>query len=213
MAAYFTQGRTSIVLPKDNEAGALAALKQADREHGLTGYARSKVQSARSLDDAIGAVGWRVFRDADGVLCGILAQEPRKCFDDAENRLLDALAPFVRAGSSIVLVRHGLDEPPYLHTFDGKTRQAKKIDSGDVRLREPTFEAATEDRRAPSWAEAKKTMPAVGLRIYSMSDSYKTGQWIAHSKLGPGLVLGIVEGKKMRVLFESGERRLAQGMA
>jgi hypothetical protein len=211
--AYFAQGRTVFGLPKEHEATALAALKQADREHGLTGYARSPVQLSRSLQDAIAAIGWRVHRDAEGAISGIVAQEPRKCFEDAEIRLLDALAPFVVPGSSIVLERYGLDEPPYLHTFDGKKRSAKKIDKSDPRVRaEPSAGQAQEGAGQPAWSEAKKTMPAVGLKIYSMAESYQPGQWIAHPKLGPGLVLGVVEGNKVRVLFESGERRLAQGM-
>jgi hypothetical protein len=211
--AYFAQGRTAFALLKEHEAAALAALKQADREHGLTGYARSPVQLARSLGDAVAAIGWRVHRDAEGAISSLVAQEPRKCFDDAEIRLLDVLAPFVVAGSSLVLERYGLEEPPYLHTFDGKKRSAKKIDKSDPRVRdEPSAGHAHDGTEQPAWSEAKKTMPAVGLKIYSMADSYKQGQWIAHPKLGPGLVLGIVEGNKVRVLFESGERRLAQGM-
>src|SRR5450755_3552206 len=102
MGGYFTQGRTNFGLPRDAEAGALAALKQADKEHGLTGYARSPIQSARKLQDAVAAVGWRLHRDLAGGIDGIVAQEPRKCFEDAEIRMLDALAPFIRAGSSIV---------------------------------------------------------------------------------------------------------------
>jgi len=142
-----------------------------------------------------------------------VAQEPRKCFEDAEIRMLDALAPFIRAGSSIVLERYGLDEPPYMHTFDGTKRVPKKLEKNDPRVRdEPTYAETHEDKPLPSWSEAKKSMPPVGLRIYNMADRYKPGQWISHTKLGPGLVLGIVDGNKMRVLFESGERRLAQGM-
>jgi hypothetical protein len=217
MGAYFLQGRTSLILPRESEPLALSALKQADREHYLTGYARSPVQSARSLEDAIAAAGWHVHRDAQGTIDLIVAQEPRKCYEDAEIRLLDALAPFVKAGSSLVLHRYELDEPPYLHTFDGKARHAAALDEDDPEtkglLEEPNIQHARKDKPVPSWNDAKKSMPAVGLHIYSMADGYEEGQWIAHPKLGPGLVLGMVEDKKMRVLFESGERLLARKMA
>ncbi|HKE02170.1 MAG TPA: hypothetical protein VKE69_14225 [Planctomycetota bacterium] len=191
-------------MARAHEAAALAALKRADRDCDFGGT--DEVQQARTFELALKAAGWAVHRDADGNVDGILAEGPCR----AEAELLDALAAFVRAGSSIVLLRPG--HPPMLHTFDGKRRRDKRLHLDDPvtkdLLQAPTFEERP-STRIPIWTELKAEMPAVQ-RPYRPTDTYAKNEWVAHPKFGAGVVFG-VEGAKIRVLFEAGERVLVHG--
>jgi hypothetical protein len=180
-------------------------MKRADRDCDFAGT--DEVQSARSLEQALKAAGWSVHRDADGNIDGILAEG--KCRAEAE--LLDVLAAFVRAGSSIVLLRPG--HAPVLHTFDGKRRREKRLHADDPVTKDlvqaPVFEETRPSTRVPVWTDVKPEMPQAQ-RPYRPSDTYAQGEWVAHPKFGAGVVFR-VEGPKIRVVFEAGERVLVHG--
>jgi hypothetical protein len=199
------QGKTRIFLARAHEAAALAALKRADRDCDFSGT--DEVQSARSLEQALKAASWSVHRDADGNLDGILAASKAR----AEVELLDALAAFMRGGSSIVLQRAG--HPPTLHTFDGKRRRDKRLHANDPVTKEllegPILEEPRPSTRLPVWAAIKAEMPK-DPRAYKPLDTYAKGEWVKHPKFGAGVVFG-VEGGKIRVVFEAGERVLVHG--
>jgi hypothetical protein len=202
MSANLKQGKTKIFVARAHEAAALAALKRADRDCEFSGT--DEVQSARSFEQALRAAGWGVHRDADGNVDGIYTEG--KC--RAETELLDALASFIRAGSSIVLLRPG--HVPVMHTFDGKRRREKHLHLADPVTKDllsaPTFEESRPSTRMPLWANVKSEMPKTP-RAYRPSDVFAKGEWVAHPKFGAGVVFG-VEGGKIRVLFEAGERVL-----
>jgi hypothetical protein len=192
-------------LARAHEGAALAALKHADRDCDFSGT--DQLQTARSLELGLKAAGWSVHRDADGNVDGILAEGVCR----AEVELFDALAAFVRAGSSIVVLRPG--HPPVLHTFDGKRRRDKRLHLDDPvtkdLLQAPIFEETRPSARIPIWTNVKTEMPEAR-RAYKPADTYAKGEWVTHPKFGAGVVFG-VEGAKIRVLFEAGERVLVHG--
>ncbi len=58
-----------------------------------------------------------------------------------------------------------------------------------------------------TWEQAKHGKPASLLR-YSAAHTFKAGDWIEHPKLGAGLIVEVVEDRKVRTLFEAGEKLL-----
>lgn len=204
MGISFHQGRTRFRISPENEEPALAAL------HASDGDLAEAIQGAQSLDEALSRLGWRVYRN-EGYISGLRATDSRLRWEFA---MFDALAPHVRSGSSIVLTLD-TDPSPVIHWFDGKTRTEETVRRDDpkfdVLVEEPQYDEPAPVKAALTWSDVRTSQPNT-LKPYKPSETFVEGEWIAHVKLGPGLVVAIVEKTKVRILFEAGEKLLAQGM-
>jgi hypothetical protein len=202
----FLQGQTHFFLAKTREKAAFVALKKASKKHFLG----DEAEFGTTLDEILdGAGGIRTHRDENGNIDGILFGD--RCYSAIE--VLDALAPFVRAGSTVVLSAMGSDPGvPTRHSFDGSQREEEELEAGEdddweKLLETPSFEALEAAKPAPTWEAARASMPARP-SPYAISSVYAVGDWVEHKTLGPGLVIGLVEQTKVRILFEKGTRVL-----
>jgi len=207
MGTSFIQGRTRLRISHEKEDAALNALQDSTVDFP------GGVREAITLDEALEALGWAVQR-RNGSISGIVSKD-RKLRHGIE--MLDTLAPFVRRGSSIVLMLD-TEEAPAIHWFDGERRNEEKIRRDD-----PNFdqlmeapegaEVHSEDGPRPlTWDDLRGKMPAKP-KLYRPTETFSEGEWISHPKLGAGYVAAVVEKSKVRILFEGGEKLLAQGMA
>lgn len=207
MGISFIQGRTRLRISREKEDAALNALQDSEVDFP------AGVREAITLDEAMDALGWTVQR-RNGAVSGIVSKD-RRLRHDIE--MLNTLATFIRPGSSIVLQLDS-DETPTIHWFDGERRNEEKIRRDDLnfdQLMEPpegAEAAATESTRALSWGDLRSKMPDQR-KVYRPTETFSEGDWITHPKLGPGYVIGVVEKTKVRILFEAGEKLLAQGMS
>jgi ribosomal protein L37E len=101
-----------------------------------------------------------------------------------------------------------------------KTRVECKQCGGRHGYSPPAESAATQEGRksspvGPRGGRKKKEPviapnPSLPVRPYNQSDQYTTGDRILHPNFGEGVVQSISGPKKLRILFASGERTLAQ---
>lgn len=73
-------------------------------------------------------------------------------------------------------------------------------------------EAAREERER-SWAKAIAGKTVDQFRPFSIQDTYEEGDLLQHKKFGEGVVLRVVDVRKIEVLFKDEPRVLAHGMA
>tara|TARA_R110002072_G_scaffold534_5_gene3753 strand:+ start:10062 stop:10304 length:243 start_codon:yes stop_codon:yes gene_type:complete len=55
-----------------------------------------------------------------------------------------------------------------------------------------------------------ETIPSINPRIYDPSESYSKLDFINHKTYGTGFVVEVLDGNKIRVFFESGEKIVDQ---
>lgn len=73
-------------------------------------------------------------------------------------------------------------------------------------------QAAIEERER-SWAKAIAGKTVDQFRPFTVHDTYEEGELLQHKKFGEGVVLRVVEFRKIEVLFQDATRMLAHGMA
>ncbi len=190
---------------KDAEKAALRAIRDA---HSLAAFSVSKedLERAKTLDDLMEALGWRLLRGSDQAIRGIHYQG-----DDYlgnEEGLFEALAPYVEPGSVIDV---WYDETPKRFKFTGRTLVERRI-KPDMFEEYEEKDDAPPPSRAPVFKDVFRDAPKTR-RPYAPSQTFAPGEWLEHSKFGPGLVMKAPEPGKVRVLFADSERVLLQGRA
>ena len=199
--------RQSFQLPPEHEHDALRALVTSQLREP---FADTALASAPTLEAGLRVLGLGVQRDGRGYIVGIscLADVP----GSLEGRVFPALAPFIEEESFVDLIG-SRDEGLVRYRFDGKS-YARKV----VRLigrawekyqetlqAELAVSAHQEKKAAPTWGAL--SVPAA-MPAYDSAARFAVGEWLRHSKFGPGVVLASEDGK-VRVMFEGGERTLA----
>lgn len=203
MANALRQGTTKFTMRKDAERAALRALRDA-HEGASFSVDKDDLERAKTLDEALAAFGWRLLRSSEGNVRGIHFEG--EDYQGNEEALFDALAPYVEPASVIDL---WFDEAPKRFKFTGQTLVERRIKPDAFRDYEEEDEAPPPSR-IPDFKDALRGAPA-SRRPYAPSATFGPGEWLEHSKFGPGLVLKSGEPGKVRVLFADGERTLLQG--
>jgi hypothetical protein len=188
---------------KDAERAALRAIRDA---HSLAAFSVSKedLDRAKTLDDVMEALGWRLLRGAEGNIRGVHYEG-----DDYlgnEEGLFEALAPYVEPGSVIDV---WYDETPKRFKFTGRTLVERRI-KPDLFKEYEDEDDEPPPSRAPVFKDVYREAPKAR-RAYAPSETFSPGEWIEHAKFGPGLVMKSAEPGKVRVLFADSERVLLQG--
>lgn len=71
--------------------------------------------------------------------------------------------------------------------------------------------AAVETEERQTWAQAVHGRPAEDFTPYTLAGVYKVGELLRHKKFGDGVVLAMLEDRKMQVAFEEGPKTLVYG--
>jgi hypothetical protein len=66
--------------------------------------------------------------------------------------------------------------------------------------------------RERSWEKAVNGKAVSDFRPYRVSEVFEEGELVRHSKFGDGVVLRLLEGRKVEVLFKDDSRTLAHGL-
>ena len=197
------QGTTKFIMRKEAERAALRALRDA---HTLAAFSVSKeeLERAKTLDEAMGAMGWRLLRGGEGVVRAVRYEG-----DDYlgnEEPLFEALAPYVEPGCTVDIWH---DETPKRLKFTGRTLVERRIKPDMFKDFEDDDDAPPPSR-APEFKDVVRDAPSTR-RPYDPKTTFEPGEWLEHSKFGAGLVMKSHEPGKIRVLFADSERVLLHG--
>lgn len=70
-----------------------------------------------------------------------------------------------------------------------------------------------ENRQTPAvdWTKSVSGKPESSFKSYGVKETYAMGDFVQHTKFGPGVVVG-VEPSKVDILFETGSKKLVHAM-
>ena len=88
----------------------------------------------------------------------------------------------------------------------GYTPPASELTAAGMRTAKPTRRVTAKEKKSPAIA-GDTSRP---VRAYRQADQYQAGDRVTHPSFGEGVVQTIPGPKKIRILFSSGERTLAQ---
>lgn len=158
-----------------------------------------ELEGAQTFEEGMAALGWQVYASPAGDVLGLELIADKSSVDD-QVAAFGAIARFVDDGSYLELEDDEEGQPKKLSFKRGKLR-VEAIEE----LGEPPDPSAWEAQpEALTWRAVASSMPAER-RSYSPSSSFRVGEWLEHSRFGPGYVSACGEGK-VRVLFADDER-------
>lgn len=94
----------------------------------------------------------------------------------------------------------------------GGARSTGGSSSGPRSVRGPTKAQQAALDRERTWEKAIAGKGVRDFRPYRVTETFEEGDLVRHSKFGDGVVMRIIEGKKVEILFKDEPRTLAQGM-
>lgn len=104
------------------------------------------------------------------------------------------------------------DKAPAAGTRSSSTSSAKASASGPRSTRGPTKAQQAVMDRERMWEKSVSGKGVNEFRPYRVSEIFTEGDLVRHSKFGDGVVLRIIEQKKVEILFKDETRTLAQAL-